>query len=275
MRFLYYDNYLYQDWLDQIHKELLEDFKARNVPVDEHTVYQIPTFQFDEVDPQYFLNEFVKKGRPAILKNSRIAAMNWTTDNLAERYPDFMAVTRCISGAAKAKRWPLRDYVDSRNGTEVCYLDNNAELFEQHPELVAELELHKIAEHMAGEKAVAPGAKPKSYFFSQIFLSVFSTTGALFHAANYNNMFFMIQGKKKWTFVDPSNSFLIYPFFNGLMRDTKSFLTWHVMHAPNSSDIINTHFPLYRYCPKYTATLEPGDLLINPVRATPWMHVVA
>jgi len=81
----------------------------------------------------------------------------------------------------------------------------------------------------------------------------------------------MVEGKKTWTFVDPSNSFLIYPFFNTLMKDSKSWLTWVVTHSENSQNLIAEHFPLYRYVPKYVFTLEPGDLLINP----PWnWHMV-
>jgi hypothetical protein len=63
---------------------------------------------------------------------------------------------------------------------------------------------------MSGQRGVE-GTFPKGYLFSQIFMSVHEATGALYHAANFNNLFYMIQGKKKWTFVDPSNSFLMYP----------------------------------------------------------------
>ena len=166
---------------------------------------------------------------------------------------------------------PKHRYVASKtNKAKPCYFDNNANIFEEYPELEAELEVFKFSEHMSGIKGTK-GVKPEKYLFSQMFMSVFDTTGALFHCANYNNLFFMIKGRKKWTFVDPSNSFLLYPFFNTLMKDTKSWLTWHVVHSENSKELISTMFPLYRYVPKYEFTLEPGDLLINP----PWnWHMV-
>ena len=49
--------------------------------------------------------------------------------------------------------------------------------------------------------------------------------------------------------------------FNKKAMDVGSFLT--TIALANSS-LMETYFPLYRYAPKMTAVLEPGDILMNP-----------
>lgn len=264
------DNFLFEDWLASVHKTLLEDFERRGVPKDADSIYQIPSFRFDEISAQKYFNDYVKLGRPVIIKGMYdLPAMHWTPDILKERVGEFSTTTRCMDGTTR--KWTLADYVNSRNDTGVpCYFDNNADIFEKYPHLLDEVDINRFAEHMTGKPSVN-GTNPSLYLFSQLFMSVFNSTGALFHCANFNNLFYMIQGRKKWTFVDPSNSFLIYPMFNNMMKDSKSFLVWNVLHANNSDEIVAKHFPLYRYAPKYVYTLERGDILLNP----PWnWHMV-
>mmetsp|Transcript_6066 Transcript_6066/g.9163 ORF Transcript_6066/g.9163 Transcript_6066/m.9163 type:complete len:477 (+) Transcript_6066:92-1522(+) len=271
MRYWMKDNFLFENELAEIHKDILADFERRGVPKGADNVYEIPNFRMDEIDGLTFFNDYVKMGRPVILKSVLdIPAMSWTPDNLAERVGDFNTSTRCMDGTVR--HWTLAEYVSSRSDPEhPCYLDNNANIFEKKPFLEDELELWRFSKHMSGIPATSRASMPRNYLFSQMFMSVFDTTGALFHCANYNNLFMMIHGRKKWTFVDPSNSFLMYPMMNGLFKDSKSFLTWMVMHGNNSDAIIDEHFPLYRYAPKYEYTLEPGDMLLNP----PWnWHMV-
>jgi hypothetical protein len=249
------DNFLFDDWLSSVHNNILEDFERRNVPKDENSLFEIPSFEMNEIDPQKFYSDYVKMGRPVILKKVLdIPAMSWTPDIIAERAGDFSTTTRCMDGSTR--KWTLGEYIASRNDTEhPCYFDNNAEIFEAKRSLEEELHIYRLGEYMTGKKT-EKGGRPSSYVFSQMFLSVFNTTGALYHCANYNNLFYMIHGRKKWTFVDPSNSFLMYPMFNPMMKDSKSFLTWHATHSNDTQEIINRQFPLYRYAPKYVYTLE-------------------
>jgi len=263
-RYMAHDNFLFEDWLSDLQKELLHDLEARGAPKGAQQMYQIPSFNYDEIEPLTFYNDYVRLGRPAIMRKVPVKAMNWTTDEIARRAGAFRTNLRCMDGSIAD--YSLADYVASRNQTErACYFDNNANIFEKYPELEAELEMEKFTPHMSNRE------DKRYYLFSQMFMSVFNTTGALYHCANYNNLFFMIQGRKRWTFVDPSNSFLMYPIFNSMFKDSKSYLTWHVTHANNSDALIDELFPLYRYVPKYESVLEPGDVLINP----PWnWHMV-
>lgn len=87
------------------------------------------------------------------------------------------------------------------------------------------------------------------------------SAGTSYHCANFNNLFFQIQGRKKWTFVDSRYNALMYPMFNPKSMDVASFLT---TIAINNTEIMSRYFPLYKFAPKMVATLEPGDVLFNP-----------
>lgn len=87
------------------------------------------------------------------------------------------------------------------------------------------------------------------------------SAGTSYHCANFNNLFFQIQGRKRWTFVDSRYNALMYPMFNPKSMDVASFLT---SIAINDTEIMTRYFPLYKFAPKMVATLEPGDVLFNP-----------
>lgn len=268
-RFVFKNNFLFEDWMANVHSVILKDFEARGLKKDQDVEYAIPSFEAKDADPMHIFKEYVLTGRPVVLRNVDVKAMKWTAENLAERFGDFKTPMRCMNGSVVTQT--LRQYVESKtSGNPPCYFDNNANIFEKFPIMNDELEVDRFGVHMGGVPT-PKGKLPEKFLFAQLFLSVFEDTGALFHCANYNNLFYMIRGSKKWTFVDPANSFLIYPFFNPMFKDSKSWLTWHVTHTHNASEIIREHFPLYRYAPKLILTLQPGDLLMNP----PWnWHMV-
>jgi hypothetical protein len=268
-RYFARDNFLFEDWMSDIHATILRDFEARGLQKDQDVEFAIPSYEFKDADLKFLFDEYVMTGRPVVLRNVNVKAMHWTADILKERFGSFETPMRCMNGSVVKQT--LGQYVDSREKEDPpCYFDNNANLFEAYPEMTEELEVDRFGLMMGG-KETPRGEKPDKFLFAQMFLSVFQETGALFHCANYNNLFYMIRGNKKWTFVDPSNSFLIYPFFNGMFKDSKSWLTWQVIHADNATDIIAKYFPLYRYAPKLILELKPGDLLMNP----PWnWHMV-
>jgi ribosomal protein L16 Arg81 hydroxylase len=109
-----------------------------------------------------------------------------------------------------------------------------------------------------------------TYMTSQIFMSnnLKKGSGTSYHCANFNNLFFQIVGRKKWTFVDPQYESMMYPMFNAKSMDVASFITMVALSQP---DLMEKYYPLYKLAPKMEATLEPGDVLMNP----PWnWHMV-
>jgi hypothetical protein len=84
-------------------------------------------------------------------------------------------------------------------------------------------------------------------------------TGSPFHCASVYNMFYMIDGSKKWWFVDPYDSFLGYPIAVLGLNAATLMCLWPYQYNEAA-------FPLFQYCPVYSTTLEAGDVLFNP----PW-----
>jgi ribosomal protein L16 Arg81 hydroxylase len=90
---------------------------------------------------------------------------------------------------------------------------------------------------------------------------------SLWHAEPGDNYFIAVEGAKKWRLVPPYYSAGMYPVI-------KNSSVYHVskVDGRESNDIIAQRgFPLYRYVPKYSATVERGDILILP---NYWWHTV-
>ena len=49
--------------------------------------------------------------------------------------------------------------------------------------------------------------------------------------------------------------------FNKKAMDVGSFITFTALA---NRTVMEKHFPLYHYAPKMVATLQPGDILMNP-----------
>ena len=263
MRFHMKDNFLWEDWHNEISKKVVADLESRKVKKDNETIFSIPHFNFDEITPQKFFNDYVKLGRPAIIHNVPTRAMKyWNFDYISKAVGNYTTEMRC---SPEILTKTVDEYLNSKldpNAT-ICYLDNNANIFLDNPHLEADLEIEKFSPY-AMNRVTPEGKKPFGYFFSQMFLGIFPDLGVTYHCANYGNLFFMIKGRKKWTFVDSAHSFFLYPTFPSVMRNSISRITWHALHVENSSRIINEHYPLFRYAPKYEYVLQPGDMLYNP-----------
>ena len=79
---------------------------------------------------------------------------------------------------------------------------------------------------------------------AQIFMGMKQGTGTSYHCANWNNLFFQINGRKKWTFVSPRYNALMYPMFNEKSMDVASFLT---VFSLDNQEAMETAYPLYKY----------------------------
>jgi hypothetical protein len=99
--------------------------------------------------------------------------------------------------------------------------------------------------------------------YEQLFVGRAGTGTPLHHAANYN-MFYMIDGKKQWHFVDPYDSIMGYPL--SIFGRAANF-----MFCLFPDEYNKEAFPLFEYCPVYSAVLDPGDVLFNPCY---WWHAV-
>ena len=132
------------------------------------------------------------------------------------------------------------------------YIHNCEVVFRRYPELLAQLELERLEPYIK-----------KGLGYAQLFLGR-GGTGSPFHATAVWNWFVMLEGRKTWYFVDPRDSVFLYPF--PVMGRAASFA---LCLFPDEYDA--EQFPAFAWCPYYEATLEPGDVLLNPPW---WWHAI-
>jgi hypothetical protein len=132
------------------------------------------------------------------------------------------------------------------------YLHNSEKLFNKYPKL------RDLFEY----KRLEPYLKMK-VGYEQLFVGR-RGTGTPFHNAAVWNMFYQIDGVKRWWFIDPYDTILGYPLAICGRAASFLFCLW-----PNEYN--EEAFPLFKYCPMYTAELQPGDVLFNPPW---WWHAI-
>lgn len=160
-----------------------------------------------------------------------------------ENYPQEQVLSADANGSYL---WP----VEQALARDDIYISGSAAIFERRPELaeMVETDLSRaITPNSAGEKPV----------FYQLFLG-HSGQGATVHCAMSVNLFRQISGRKKWYFLPPDQT----PYLRAKIFTNGYAATSHTLQplqdAPGS--------PWFGRLERYTVTLEPGDLMINP----PW-----
>jgi hypothetical protein len=252
MRYFLKDQFWGQQWLKRIHQRILNNLNKQNIDLSKLKM-SIPMVEPGEISAQEFCNKYVKTNTPVIIKGGAkhtFAYQNWTMEMFRDRFGDFKAKTFNHSNNYKPGINTIKDVIDSE---DKLYISFCAEIFCAHPELVNEVGCLEFREHMGGNSGL--------FVAAQLFLGTQSSTGSDFHCANANNLFFQLRGKKKWTFVHPDYLWLMYPMLDRFFLFCASFLKRDYNQA-----YLEQYAPLQKYCPKYEAVLEPGDILLNP----PW-----
>jgi len=213
----------------------------------EHPEWPLPTFDWRHRSAEEFVHEHIEQiPCPVVLKGfaaDSSAVVEWSVDSLVDRFPD--VDVQFIEG----DRGPL-----ARVRSDGRYAHNAETLFAQDPALEAALEVERLR----------PFAGHLSYHYSQMFLGC-RATGSPLHAANTWNFFLMVDGAKKWTFINPEHS----EFVHATLTDNMVYGVSDSLTFPHAVD--PERHPMFRYCPRYTVLLEPGDVLLNPPW---WWHAI-
>lgn len=190
----------------------------------------------------------------------------WDLDYLAERCGDcevlvFADAKQVIDERrngfrepAELEMHPLRDVIQNLKTTGSHYVSNVSSIFDQCPELLAELELAKVLDRL--------GLPPNKVRlgFNQIFIGA-KGAGSSLHCANTSNFFFNVHGRKHWFLMSPIYSRYLRP----VIADSGIFAISKVDSFGTQPDN-----PI-RKLPRYEVDLEPGDFLFNPPW---WWHAV-
>ena len=209
---------------------------------------KIPEYDWKKGSPEEFYELFVKNPKPVILRSfshDSEAVKKWKFETMLEKYGDEdVILTRKEKDGILGK---LREVDDPK-----VYLHNCEVLFNKYPELMEDLALERMSPYIK-----------KGLGYAQLFIGR-KGTGTPFHCAGTWNWFNMLDGKKTWYFIDPEYSYFAYPFM--VLGQVASF-----MMCLYPEDVDLDKYPLWKWCPYYQATLNPGDVLLNPPW---WWHAI-
>lgn len=222
----------------------------------------IPRVQALDLDSKSWSQ--IYEGFPVIfdgfLKDSQ-AVKKWSLDYLKERYGDTKVNVRLYGrkhdpGNTGASMVPLSEAISDIRNNGSMYPSASTNLFIEHPELLDELNLTGL------ENLIRRNLLRTEFFIGG------PQNMSAFHCTAGGNLFCQIYGEKKWVFISPRHSMWVYSK-SGFVSEGRYFDSSVLSDEANE---IEEKYPLYKYVPKYTAHLKPGDVLYNPPW---WWHEVS
>jgi hypothetical protein len=160
----------------------------------------------------------------------------------------------CTSASASGLH-PLAQVFARSSSATPLYVAGAATIFERRPELKAMVDTPLTQQ-------ISPKGVGKPPLFHQMFLG-WRHQGTTVHCAIGINLFHQIAGRKKWYFMAPSQTPWVWPkiYSNGYSATSRTIQANESRRGAAWFDRLE----------RYSVTLEPGDLLINPPW---WWHCV-
>jgi len=219
----------------------------------------IPEYDWKNGNPQEFYNLFVKKPHPVILRgfmNDTQLLKDLSWDTILSKYgdEDVFLTRRELDGYAGK----LREVENPQ-----VYLHNSEKLFNKYPVIRTLFQYHKLEPYLNMKIG-----------YEQLFVGK-QGTGTPFHNAAVFNMFYMIDGQKKWWFVDPYDTFLPTQLFSSdvlpALSDAFSRLitTRRLSHSSNTAQFI---LPLSHLVMSCSILLGGGTLSRISLQLPPLLH---
>ena len=233
---------------------LLRRYEALNASAPDAETQRVPEVDWtaENFSHEKFFETYVKRPHPVVLRGfgrDLPAFGTFTVDEFCKAFGEEDVLLKTLS--ADGVKGKLRDIKNP--GT---YLHNSEALFVRHPELIDALKLERMKPF--GCDALANDHPIFGRLPVQLFLGL-GGTGTPFHCANGYNWYFQLEGKKKWTFVDPKwIGFMVPACQRGALYQTSAITD------PNT--VLEKYKALWRVVPRFEVILEPGDVLLNP----PW-----
>ena len=254
---------LFPRWFRRVEAAMLRRLRRSQVDPT-RLVTPLAELQASEIDAEHFYKEYVLKGRPVVIRggaSASAACKTWNIPFFRRHYGD--AEVQILDPEGESEyRGPIREVLDSVGTTRRLYIYGATNLMRDHKELVEDMGVLTFRDYMT--------RRPGGYAGSQLFLGVHERSGSGWHCATGSNLFFMVQGQKRWTFASADYTWLLYPLVNQTCQTLISPLCL-LMGRRYDIDYIRKHFPLFEFCPRQEVTLEPGDVLFNP--AWSWHNV--
>ena len=160
----------------------------------------LPVYDMRTGSRQEFIERFVNTNTPVVVKGLSDVE-HWSVEWVLQTYGDTEVLFTDMASGRNYEA-PLREIDNPGESGEVRYLHNSGRLFDQHPHLIRDLALDKL-------RPVEDDS-----FAQQLFVGTKRGTGSAFHCAGPVNLFYQLEGTKRWTFVHPEYMFLLYPYLS-------------------------------------------------------------
>ena len=248
LRGLVGNNFIFKEAAARQAAKVLEHLKTHGVLAQDRAV---PVYDMRTGSREDFIARFATANTPVVVKGLSDVE-HWSIDWLLRTYGDTTVLFTDLT-TAKSYEGQLREIAVPNESGEVPYLHNSGRFFEQHPHLLRDLALDKL-QLVEGDS-----------FAQQLFVGMKRGSGSPFHCAGPVNLFYQLEGVKRWTFVHPEYSFLLYPYLSRM----NTYQTSLVGFPDIGRDYAEV--PLFRYCPRFSVDLQKGDVLLSP---SWWYHAV-
>lgn len=194
---------------------------------------------------------FVRRHHPVVIKGVPTGTAHWSIDWLVENHGRQPFPLMDSSGAIY-EGGKIRDLLHPAPNGGPFYMHNNNFFFDESPHYRDDLCVNDLADMVRRKATLNMG----------LFASMQEGTRSFMHCANNMNTFMLLEGSKRWTLVDPHYFLLVYPYLSHTNNYQLSLIRGDDPHDA---------LPLYRYCPRFTVDLEPGDCLLVPPL---WYHCI-
>lgn len=247
-------------------KKIEERVKTQSMPYGDAPTLPIPELTVDDISPEEFHEIYLKPNTPVVFRGMAKhweAVKSWTPEFFSSNYGDELVSTRVRANELNEEAYryvdiPLSEVVENIKNGGTYYPGHTEDLFNRNPTLRNALDLTTMGKYLS--------TRDKRIMSTQLFLSGGGVRSG-WHATGGPNLFTMVYGRKEWTLVHPKHSMWMHPITRKDMFYTATMLDWN----KSNDEIEADGYPLYRYIPKFTAVLEPGDVLFSPHW---WWHCV-
>jgi hypothetical protein len=249
VRGMLHNNYLFSG----LTRRCLERIGAslKNTPVRKPK--EIERIHIGDIGAAEFYEKFVRACRPVILTGVKFDKERWDFDQFKKKYSDVpVLLTDLHSG--KTTRQKLEALFNQGPG-ERLYAHNCESLWAHDSLLLKSLRLKQFEKFLNREMKCA-----------QIFVGVGATNGTDMHCTNNFNVFYQIKGAKKWRFVNPEYTPLIFPV---VARHNGYFGSLVTASSDEEQSLAVKR--LLDHCPRFETVVQEGEVLFNPPL---WWHSV-
>lgn len=238
------NNHLASDYVRELEANLFRE-------VSRHSRQRASTLKicdYKQKSGKHSLFKCIRSQQPTVIKNFQFKAKSWTADQLLKDYGEKEFLLTQKGNTFKNRQLKEIQGNDLYLANSGRFTDNIAN-FLAHFAPISCKRLWSRADQQTSRYLT-------SY---QLFMSDHPNLGTPCHndLSGDCNLFFQIEGRKKWTLIDPNFTLMIYPVIPPEPSYGESLIDQYDLKP-------DPRARLFQYCPHQEVILEPGDVLFIP-----------